>query len=131
MTCLFRQGDTVSLSGKITYDQHDDDNSVFINLDGYHSTVMVNASLASLVSPKIDTGDRVRWRNGKFGSAIACDAGSVWVRLDDGSSVIWPVNEVDVTPKAKPDLDEEMRRLGLETPLTEQIDSKVGSEEAA
>lgn len=126
MTALLREGDIVGLTGKVKYDFHPeadaDLNRVFVDVEGYHTTVLVKPEAVSLIAPRIDVGERVRWTNGNEGKVLASDVDKLWVKLDDGSYVIWPAKEVTVLAQKAADLDP------VEPPPA-PLDGKVGSEE--
>lgn len=124
MTALLRTGDIVGLTGKVRHNQNDDDDFVFVDVDGHHTALMLKPEKISLIAPRIDIGERVRWTNGNEGKVLASDVDKLWVKLDDGSYVIWPAKEVMVitAQAAGPDPVE---------PPPAPLDGKVGSEEEA
>lgn len=126
MSALLREGDLVGLTGKVRHDCRPDDDSgrVFVEVEGHHSALWLKYEHVTLIAPRIDVGERVRWTNGSEGKVLASDVGNLWVKLDDGSYVIWPAKEVAVlvTKAADPD--------PVEPPLA-PLDGKIGSEEEA
>lgn len=128
MIALFREGDLVGLTGKVKYDfrpEADADlNRVFVDVEGYHTTVLVKPEAVSLIAPRIDVGERVLWTNGNEGRVLASDADKLWVKLDDGSYMIWPAKEVTVLVQKAADPDP------VEPPPA-PLDGKVSSEEEA
>lgn len=96
MTALFRTGDIVGLTGKVRHNQKSDDGFVFVDVSGHHTALMIAPDTLTLIAPRIDVGERVRWTNGNVGSVLASDVDKLWVKLDDGSYVIWPAKEVAI-----------------------------------
>lgn len=97
MTHIFRKGDVVSVTGTIKYDQ-DEEAGVFIDLDGYYSTIMLSPDRVTLLAPRIDVGERVRGKNFLEATVLARDVDKLWAKLDDGNYVIWTANEVTIVP---------------------------------
>ncbi len=124
MTALFRTGDIVGLTGKVRHDCRPDEDSgrVFVDIDGHHSALWLKLDQVTLIAPRIDVGERVRWTNGNEGKVLASDVDKLWVKLDDGSYVIWPAKEVAVLVQKAADPDP------VEPPPA-PLDGKVGSEE--
>lgn len=126
MTALLREGDLVGLTGKVRHDCRPDDDSgrVFVEVEGHHSALWLKYEHVTLIAPRIDVGERVRWTNGSEGKVLARDVDKLWVKLDDGSYVIWPAKEVTVIAPQAADPDP------VEPPPA-PLDGKVGSEEEA
>lgn len=142
----FRQGDIVSVTGKIRHTYNEDEKTVFIDLDGYHSPIMLSVDRVTLIAPRIDVGERVRWTNNVVGEVKASDGDKLWVLTGVGQYVTWPAKDVTILP---PDvvtvhgpidqvthdrLKSEMAgadRAKLEEPPPAPCDGKVGSEEEA
>lgn len=126
MTALLRTGDIVGLTGKVRHDCRRDEDSgrVFVDIDGHHSALWLKLEQVTLIAPRIDIGEHVRWTNGNEGRVLASDSDKLWVKLDDGSYVIWPVKEVTVLAQKAADLDP------VEPPPV-PLDGKVSSEEEA
>lgn len=125
MSRPYRKGDVVSVIGTIRHDYRPgEDNSVFIDVDGHYGALLVSPEQVMLLAPRIDVGEHVRWTNGNEGRVLASDSDKLWVKLDDGSYVIWPVKEVTVLAQKAADLDP------VEPPPV-PLDGKVSSEEEA
>ena len=121
-TPLLRTGDIIGLTGKVRHNQNNDDDFVFIDIDGHHTALMLKSEKITLIAPRIDVGERVRWTNGSEGVVKAADGDKLWVLADTGQYVTWPAKEVTVlaTHAADPD--------PVEAPPA-PLDGKVGSEE--
>lgn len=102
MTNRFRHGDIVCLTGTVRHDQNFDDNFIFVSIEGHHSALMIGATDVTLIAPRIDAGERVRWTNGAEGRVLASDADQIWVKLDNGKYMIWPATEVRVVAETDP-----------------------------
>lgn len=126
MTALLREGDLVGLTGKVRHDCRPDEDSgrVFVDVEGHHSALWLELKHVTLIAPRIDVGERVRWTSGNEGKVLASDVDKLWVKLDDGSYVIWPAKEVSVITAQAADPDP------VEPPPA-PLDGKVGSEEEA
>lgn len=100
MTALLREGDLVGLTGKVRHDCRPDDDSgrVFVEVEGHHSALWLKLEHVTLIAPRIDVGERVRWANGNEGRVLASDVDKLWVKLDDGTYLIWPAKEVTIVP---------------------------------
>ena len=100
MTALLREGDLVGLTGKVRHDCRPDDDSgrVFVEVEGHHSALWLKLEHVTLIAPRIDVGERVRWENGNEGRVLASDVDKLWVKLDDGTYLIWPAKEVTIVP---------------------------------
>jgi hypothetical protein len=123
MTHIYRTGDLVGLTGKVRHNhRHDEDSFVFVDVAGHHSALMINPENLTLIAPRIDAGERVRWTNGNEGTVLASDADKLWVKLDDGSYVIWPAKEVTVLVLKAVDPEPV-------EPAPAPLNGKVGSEE--
>jgi len=146
MTALLREGDIVGLTGKVRHDCRPDEDSgrVFVDIDGHHSALWLKLEQVTLIAPRIDVGERVRWTNGSEGKVLASDVDKLWVKLADGSYVIWPAKEVTVVPPKVITIDgpvdiETLDRLKAEgpgalvpvEPPPAPLDGKVDSEEEA
>lgn len=146
MTALLRTGDIVGLTGKVRHDCRPDEDSgrVFVDVEGHHSALWLKLEYVTLIAPRIDVGERVRWTNGNEGKVLASDVDKLWVKLDDGSYVIWPAKEVTVIPPKVITIEgpvdiETLQRLRDEGPGVlvpgdtppAPLDGKVGSEEEA
>jgi len=105
MTNRFRHGDIVCLTGTVRHDQNFDDKLIFVSIDGYHSPLMIGASEVTLIAPRIDAGERVRWPDGAEGRVLATDGDQIWVKLDDGQYDIWPALEVKVVAAESEELE--------------------------
>ena len=112
MTHNYRKGDKVSLLATVRYDQNGD-GYVHLEIDGHHSGAVLRPELLTLVAPRIDPGERVRWTNGFTGEAIASHNGSLWVLTEDGRYVVWPATEVTIV---QPNHDEPHVAPAIETP---------------
>ena len=121
MTALFRTGDIVGLTGKVRHNQNDDDDFVFVDVDGHHAALMLKPEKVSLIAPRIDVGERVCWTNGAEGVVIASHADKLWVMQDDGTYLIWPAKEVTVLVQKAADPDP------VEPPPA-PLDGKVGAD---
>lgn len=122
MTAL-RKGDIVSVNGKVRHDHRPgEEDFIFVDVDGHHTVLMLKPEAITLIAPRIDVGERVRWSNGNEGRVLASDSDKLWVKLDDGSYVIWPAKEVTVLVQRAVDPDP------VEPPPA-PFDGKVGSEE--
>lgn len=132
MAHRFRKGDIVSITGKIRHDHSPGEGFVMIDLDGYYQHISVAQETVTLIAPRIDPGEIVRWTNGKQGKVLASEGEKLWVKidapddLDDRSYVTWPVKEVVIT---SPDLG------AIEAPpmapdIVETIDGPADVEEA-
>ncbi|MCO5085109.1 MAG: hypothetical protein M9939_26465 [Mesorhizobium sp.] len=97
----FRKGDRVSVMGTVRHDQRGDA-QVFLDIDGYYSPVSVGAEEVTLVYPRLDPGDRVRWTNGVVAQVIAAADGFLWVKSDKGERWTWPATEVSFVVPAPP-----------------------------
>lgn len=119
MTALYRTGDIVGLTGKVRHDCRPDEDSgrVFVDIDGHHSALWLKLEQVTLIAPRIDVGERVRWTNGTTGFVKAADGDKLWVLSDAGHYVTWPSNEVTVVPPFQVDV--------LELPATPS-DDQVG-----
>jgi hypothetical protein len=126
MTALLRTGDVVGLTGKVRHDCRPDEDSgrVFVDVEGHHSALWVKLEHVTLIAPRIDVGERVRWTNGAEAKVIASDADKLWVKADDGTYLIWPAKEVTVLVQKAADPDP------VEPPPA-PLDGKVGSDEEA
>lgn len=126
MTALLRTGDIVGLTGKVRHDCRPDEDSgrVFVDIDGHHSALWLKLDQVTLIAPRIDIGERVRWTNSTTGIVKAADGDKLWVLADTGQYVTWPAKEVTilVTQAADPDPVE---------PPPAPLDGKVGCEEEA
>jgi len=146
MTALFRTGDIVGLTGKVRHDCRPDGDSgrVFVDIDGHHSALWLKLEQVTLIAPRIDVGERVRWTNSTTGVVKAADGDKLWVLSDAGHYVTWPAKEVAVVPPSVIIIDgpldgEELQRLKdeglsglvLPEPPPAPLDGRVGSEEEA
>lgn len=94
----YRKGDLVGLTGKVRHNEEEGEDFIFVDVDGHHTALMIKPENLTLIAPRIDVGERVRWTNGHEGTVLASDVDKLWVKLDDGSYVIWPAKEVSVAP---------------------------------
>lgn len=100
MTYQFRKGDTVALTAKVRHDYRpDDDAFVFVDVVGHHAALMLKPDDMTLIAPRIDVGERVRWSNGNEATVLASDASMIWVKCDDGTYLVWPAKEVTIVPE--------------------------------
>jgi hypothetical protein len=135
----FRKGDTVALTATVRHDYRpDDDAFVFVDVASHHTALMLKADTMTLIAPRIDVGERVRWTNGNEATVLASDSDKLWVKADDGTYLVWPAKEVTIIPPVEPDVDAGPYVLPLagsledeiyETPPPAPLDGKVGSEE--
>jgi len=121
MNTPFRHGDIVCVTGTVRHNQNFDDNFIFVTIDGHHSPLMIGANYVTLIAPRMDAGERVRWTNNAEGVVLATHSDQVWVKLDDGSYVVWPALEVKVV--AEKASDEPL------SPPPPPLDGRIGSEE--
>lgn len=123
MTPRLREGDLVGITGKVRHDCRPDDDSgrVFVEVDGHHSALWLKLDQITLIAPRIDVGERVRWTNDTTGVVKAADGDKLWVLSDAGQYVTWPAKEVTVLAQKAADPDPV-------EPLPVPLDGKVGSE---
>jgi hypothetical protein len=85
-TFPLRRGDVVSIRGTVKYDVGASDEYVHVQI--HDSTIAVaRMSIADLVAPHIDIGDRVWWHEGgrkHEGELVSVSGDYVWVKLGDG-----------------------------------------------
>lgn len=97
MTRPFREGDIVSVTGTVIYDQHEAASEIAINLDGRYSSVSVKPECVSLVRPHFKPDEMVIYDNGvetagPVGTVKATNGDDVWVQLADNTMQTWPAN---------------------------------------
>ena len=129
MAYPFRKGDVVALTATVRHDYRpDDDAFVFVDVAGHHAALMLKADTMTLIAPRIDVGERVRWTNGNEATVLASDSDKLWVKADDGTYLIWPAKEVKIVVAVAGPVEEAPPADG---PYLPPLDGKVGSEEAA
>lgn len=122
MTALLREGDLVGLTGKVRHDCRPDDDSgrVFVEVEGHHSALWLKYEHVTLIAPRIDVGERVRWTNDTTGIVKAADGDKLWVFADTGQYVTWPAKEVAIVPPTA---------LVIDKPIDAETLERIKSEE--
>jgi len=100
----FRKGDVVSIKGTVKFQTDGNDANVYLDVDGYYTSISVPAANATLIYPFVAVGEIVHNRaKGIKGEVIAANDGALWVREPNGVLSTWRAMDVEIIEETEPE----------------------------
>lgn len=96
---MLRKGDKVGMTGTVQFSPDDDEEMVFVNINGV--TAHVKQSDVSLVEPVFKIGDSVSFEGGYSGIILAISGLHAWVDLENGNYATRTLTSMTREPPAE------------------------------
>lgn len=98
----YRKGDVVSIKGTVKFEASED--TLYLDVDGYYTSISVSVENATLVCPFVAPGEKVHNRDKALNAeVIATNDGWLWVREPNGVLSTWRAMDVEIIEKPEPE----------------------------
>lgn len=99
---MLRKGDKVGMTGTVQFSPDDDEEMVFVHING--TTVHVKQRDLTLVEPVFKVGDSVSFEGGYSGTILSISGLHAWVDLENGNYATRTLTSMTREPPPKADV---------------------------